>query len=261
MLKALDAKKFMFNLPEEMQNEQIEKDYITIPTSGKDTGSINGLAVLERGFYSFGTPMRITAVVSAGKEGIVNIDREVGLSGEIHSKGVMILEGYLRHRFSRHKALSIHGSICIEQSYSEIEGDSASSVELYALLSAIGRLPLRQDLAATGSVNQFGIIQPVGGITEKVESFFNICKIKGLTGTQGVIIPESNRTNLLPSNEILDAIRDGKFHIYPIRTIDEGLEILTGKEAGKESGEGKYPAGTINHIIMKELHNLSKVKE
>ena len=244
-----------------MQNEQIEKDYVTIPTAGMNIGSINGLAVLERGFYTFGTPMRITAVAGAGKEGIINIDREVGLSGEIHSKGMMILEGFLRSRFARRKALSIHGSICIEQSYSEIEGDSASSAELYALLSAVGRIPLRQDLAVTGSVNQFGIIQPVGGITEKTEAFYNICKIRGLTGSQGVIIPERNIPNLMPSGEILEAVRNGKFHIYPVETIDEGMEILTGLKAGSETREGKYPAGTVNHIVMKELSNLSKARE
>jgi lon-related putative ATP-dependent protease len=259
--KALDAKKFMFNLPEEQQNDQYERGYITITTEGTAIGCVNGLAVLERGFYSFGSPLRITAIAASGKEGILNIDREVGLSGEIHAKGVLILEGFLRHRFSRQMPLSIRASVCIEQSYSEIEGDSASSAELYALLSAIGKLPLRQDLAATGSVNQFGEIQPVGGVTEKIESFYGICKMKGLTGTQGVILPHQNSQNLILSPEVIEAVREGRFHIYPIASIDEGMEILTGLEAGTAGNDGKYPAHTVNHLVQKEVLAFSKVKD
>lgn len=259
--KALDAQKFMFNLPEEQQNDQYKQGYIAISTEGSAIGCINGLAVLERGFYSFGSPLRITAIAAAGKEGILNIDREVGLSGEIHAKGVLILEGFLRHRFSRHLPLSVRASVCIEQSYSEIEGDSASSGELYALLSAIGKIPLRQDLAVTGSVNQFGEIQPVGGVAEKIESFYEICKIKGITGTQGVILPVQNTRNLILSPEVIEAVRQEQFHIYPISSIDEGMEILTGMDAGKVSHDGKYPAHTFNHLVQKEILAFSRIKD
>ncbi|MDC7223057.1 MAG: ATP-binding protein, partial [Spirochaetales bacterium] len=227
--RAMECRQYLYDLPEETMLEQVEKGSLLINVEGSEVGSVNGLAVLERGnFFSFGCTMKITATVGAGKEGIINIEREAGLSGDIHSKGILILEGYLRNRYARNLPLSLYAGICVEQNYYEIEGDSASSTELYALLSAIAGVPLRQDLAVTGSVNQFGIIQPVGGVTEKVEGFFRICCLKGLTGEQGVILPKQNIENLLPSRELLQAMEKGVFHIYPVTTIDEGMELLTG---------------------------------
>lgn len=257
VLKAVKVRHRMFNLPEDELLDQIAKGHLLLELQGKAQGTVNGLAVLERGaVFSFGCPMRITASVGAGKEGIINIEREAGLSGEIHSKGVLILEGYLRNRFARHMPLSLFASICVEQNYYEIEGDSASSAELYALLSAIGQIPLRQDLAVTGSVNQFGHIQPVGGVTQKVEGFFKICKIKGLSGSQGVIIPAQNVDNLILSHEILDAIKEGKFHIYPVESIDQGMELLSEKAMGDSSARGKKNKESLFYQISNELINL-----
>jgi len=259
VLDAVATRRHMFNLPEEEMLDQIKKDHLLLDVEGEAMGTINGLAILERGSeFSFGCPMRITASVGAGKEGIINIEREAGLSGEIHSKGMLILEGYLRNRYSRDLPLSLFASICVEQNYYEIEGDSASSAELYALLSAIGQIPLRQDLAVTGSVNQFGRIQPVGGVTDKIEGFYRICKIKGFTGTQGVLIPRQNVDNLVLSAEVLEAVKKGIFHIYPVENIDRGMELLTGLEAGSPEWKGKLAKESIFGIISGELMNLVK---
>jgi predicted ATP-dependent protease len=258
--KAMDTRQYLYDLPEESILEQIEKGALLIDVTGSKIGSVNGMAVLERGnFFSFGCTMKITATVGAGKEGIINIEREAGLSGDIHSKGILILEGCLRRHYARNLPLSLYAGICVEQNYYEIEGDSASSTELYALLSAIAGVPLRQDLAVTGSVNQFGIIQPVGGVTEKVEGFFRICCMKGLTGDQGIILPEQNIENLLPSRELLEAIEKGVFHIYPITTIDQGLEILTGIPAGSPDAGKRENRGTLYEKIREELIQLHKI--
>jgi lon-related putative ATP-dependent protease len=259
--KARACRQYLYDLPEETILEQVEKGSLLINVEGQEVGSVNGLAVLERGnFFSFGCTMKITATVGAGKEGIINIEREAGLSGDIHSKGILILEGYLRNHYARNLPLSLYAGICVEQNYYEIEGDSASSTELYALLSAIAGVPLRQDLAVTGSVNQFGIIQPVGGVTEKVEGFFRICCMKGLSGEQGVILPQQNVESLLPSPELLQAIEQGLFHIYPVSTIDEGMEILTGVPAGSPDNKKRKNRGSLYAIIREKLiflHSIS----
>jgi len=258
--RAMECRQYLYDLPEETILEQVEKGSLLIDVEGSEVGSVNGLAVLERGnFFSFGCTMKITATVGAGKEGIINIEREAGLSGEIHNKGILILEGYLRNRYARNLPLSLYAGICVEQNYYEIEGDSASSTELYALLSAIAGVPLRQDLAVTGSVNQFGVIQPVGGVTEKVEGFFRICCMKGLSGEQGVILPRQNVENLLPSRELMQAMERGVFHIYPVSTIDEGMEILTGIPAGSPDGSRRSNRGTLYEMIREELVHLNKI--
>lgn len=257
---AMEKRQYLYDLPEETILEQIEKGSLLIDVSGSEVGSVNGLAVLERGnFFSFGCTMKITATVGAGKEGIINIEREAGLSGDIHSKGILILEGYLRNRYAKNLPLSLYAGICVEQNYYEIEGDSASSTELYALLSAIAGVPLRQDLAVTGSVNQFGVIQPVGGVTEKVEGFFRICCLKGLTGDQGIILPEQNVENLLPSRELLQAMEKGLFHIYPVRSIDQGMELLTRMPAGSPEKSDRENRGTLYERIRRELVHLNRI--
>lgn len=259
--QAIEARHRMLNMAEEEQHDQIRKGLIMLESSGSRVGAVNGLAVLERGTLSFGTTMRITATVGIGKEGIINIEREAGLSGDIHNKGILILEGFLRDRFARNYPLSISAGICIEQSYYEIEGDSASSTELYALLSAIADVPLRQDLAVTGSVNQFGEIQPVGGVSEKIEGFFNVCRIQGLTGTQGVIIPESNRRHVILPEKVKQAVRDKQFYIYPVSHIDQGMELLTGLPAGELLKNGRYPKESLNQIISQELKEMNHLAQ
>jgi lon-related putative ATP-dependent protease len=254
---AIKKRTYLFNLPEEKIDEEILSGELLIPVTGKEIGKVNALAVLDRGYYAFGRPALITARVSPGSGGIINIERESGLSGEIHDKGILIIDGFLRAKYSKNIPLSITASICFEQSYIEVDGDSASSAEAYVLLSAIAEVPLRLDLAVTGSFNQMGEIQPVGGITEKVEGFFEICKKLGLTGEQGVIIPEKNIESLTLSREVQEAIEQGRFHLYPVRTIDEGMEILTGMKAGELNGRGVFPLNTINHMVEKRLREIA----
>ena len=259
--RAMEERDFANSLTEEKINQEIQNGEMVISLEGSKTGVINGLAVMDRGLASFGTPTVISVSVAPGSEGIVNIEHEAGLSGEIHDKGLLILQGYLRKQYARTFPLSVYAGICFEQSYAEVDGDSASSAELFALLSAIGEIPVRQDIAVTGSVNQLGDIQPVGGINEKITGFFTICNLMGLTGRQGVIIPKQNiKTLILPDN-VLSAIEAGKFHIYPISTIDEGMEILTLRQSGKRNVKGNFPPDTINHTIeqrLKKLYELSK---
>jgi lon-related putative ATP-dependent protease len=254
--RALEERRYLFSLPEEKMDEQVSEGQILLSVSGKAVGQVNGLAVLDRGSSSFGRPMRITAVAGPGTDGIVNIEGEAGLSGEIHDKGVLILEGLIRDRFAREFPLGLSASVGFEQSYGGIDGDSASSTEAYAILSAIGGIPLRQDLAVSGSVNQRGEIQPVGGITEKVEGFYFTCKKQGLTGTQGVIIPRSNVQNLVLNQEVQEAIQAGNFHIYPVTTIDEGIFLLSGQEMGKMDANGGYPEGSFGLHIVKKLERM-----
>ncbi len=259
--QAVSARDFANGLTEEKINKEIEEGEMIISLAGTKVGVVNGLAVMDRGLASFGTPTVISVSVAPGSEGIVNIEHEAGLSGEIHDKGLLILEGYLRKRYARSFPLSIYAGICFEQSYAEVDGDSASSSELFALLSAIGELPVRQDIAVTGSVNQMGDIQPVGGINEKISGFFSICEKMGLTGRQGVIIPKQNVKSLILPDNIIDAIQNGKFHIYPISTIDEGLEILTLRPSGERNIKGTFPQNTLNRIIedrLRKLYELSK---
>ncbi len=221
-----------YNLFEEEILEEINKGIIMVDTEGKKVGVINGLSVYDYEFHSFGKPTRITAQVSLGDRGIINIERESELSGSIHDKGVLILQGYLQGKYGKNFPLSINASITFEQSYGGVDGDSASSTELYVLLSAIGEIPLKQNIAVTGSINQHGEIQPVGGINQKIEGFFKVCRERGLTGDQGVIIPYQNIRNLNLCPSVINAVKKGKFHIYAIKTVDEGIEILTGLKAG-----------------------------
>ena len=226
--KALESRVFRSNRIEEDIRELIANGTILVDIAGQKIGQANGLSVMEIGGYAFGRPSRVTASVGMGQAGIINIERESHLSGSIHDKGVLILAGYLRNRFGQHHPLALSASLCFEQSYSGIEGDSASSTELYALLSRLADIPLRQDLAVTGSVNQWGEIQAIGGVNEKIEGFYDICREIGLTGTQGVLIPEANVRHLVLRRDIIDAVAQRRFHIYPVRTIDQGLELLTG---------------------------------
>ena len=259
--RAMEERDFANSLTEDKINQEIQSGEMVISLEGTKTGVINGLAVMDRGLASFGTPTVISVSVAPGSEGIVNIEHEAGLSGEIHDKGLLILQGYLRKQYARTFPLSVYAGICFEQSYAEVDGDSASSAELFALLSAIGELPVRQDIAVTGSVNQLGDIQPVGGINEKIAGFFAICSLMGLTGRQGVIIPRQNIKTLILPDKVLSVIEAGKFHIYPISTIDEGMEILTLRPSGKRNVKGNFPPDTANHIIenrLRKLYEMSK---
>ena len=243
--KALAERDRRRNRIEEKIREMIARGQILVDTAGEKPGQVNGLAVLQLGDYMFGKPSRITATVHTGKDGIVDIEREAELGGHTHTKGIMILKGFLGERFAANRPLSLSASLTFEQSYSMIDGDSASSTELYALLSALSGVPIKQGIAVTGSVNQKGEIQPIGGVNEKIEGFFRVCKVKGLTGEQGVIIPEKNVDNLMLSEEVVDAVREGKFHIYPVNTVEEGIEILTGVPAGKKQPDGSFPPETV----------------
>ena len=213
---------------------------------------------IQLGDFAFGSPSRITARVRVGKGEVINIEREVKLSGPIHSKGVLILSGFLGGRYAKEHPLSFTASLVFEQSYGGVEGDSASSAELYVLLSAIADIPIKQSLAVTGSVNQHGQVQAIGGVNEKIEGFFDICKAEGLNGEQGVLIPGSNVKHLMLRRDVIDAVTEGRFHIYPIDTIDQGIEILTGIAAGTPDTSGKYPERTVNGLVKKELEKLAK---
>ena len=260
--KALEEKVYRSNLMQEKIKELIERGVILIDVDGEKVGQVNGLAVIELGDYSFGRPNRVTATVSLGRDGIIDIEREAKMGGPIHTKGVLILSGFLSERYAQRVPLSLSARLVFEQSYSEVEGDSASSAELYALLSALSGKPIRQGIAVTGSVNQKGEIQAVGGINEKVEGFYEVCKALGLNGGQGVIIPESNVDNLMLRDEVLEAMEKGLFHIYPVKTVDEGIEILTGVKAGERLPDGSYEEGTINYLVQRRLIEMAeRIKE
>lgn len=233
--------------------EMIQDNTLLISTEGYETGVINGLTVMTIGDYTFGKPSRITANTYMGKTGVVNIEREIEISGPSHSKGVLIISGYLGEKFAQDFPLSLTASICFEQLYNGVDGDSASSTETYAILSSLSGIPINQSIAVTGSVNQKGFIQPIGGVNEKIEGFYNICKMRGLNYEQGVIIPVQNKKNLHLSDEIIQAVKEGKFHIYAVSTIDEGIEILTGVPAGKKNKNGSFPSGTINYLAYEKL--------
>ena len=238
--------------------QMIKEGALLIDTSGYKVGQINGLTVITIGDYSFGKPSKITANTYIGKNGIVNIEREVEMSGSSHSKGVMILTGYLGELFAQEKPLSLTASICFEQLYGGVDGDSASSTEAYAILSSLSGIPINQSIAVTGSVNQKGEIQPIGGVNEKIEGFFQICKMRGLNGEQGVIIPIQNVRNLHLNDQVIEAVKKGNFHIYAIKNIDQGIEILTGVPAGKKDKNGNFPAGTINYLANEKLDKYSR---
>ncbi len=241
--------------------EMIKENTLLINTKGSLIGEINGLTVMTIGDYSFGKPAKITVNTYTGKEGVVNIEREVEMSGSTHSKGVYILSGYLGELFAQDIPLCLTASICFEQLYNGVDGDSASSTELYGLLSSLSEIPIKQSIAVTGSVNQKGQIQPIGGVNEKIEGFFQICKMRGLDGSHGVVIPIQNVNNLQLSDEVVDAVKNKQFHIYAISTIDEGIEILTGVPAGKKDKEGNFPAGTVNYLVYEKLKKYAKVCE
>ncbi len=255
---AINKRIYRSNRLEERQQELIEQGTILIDTDGAEPGQVNGISVLPLGDYSFGKPSRITARSFVGDGGVVNIDREIELGGPVHNKGVMILTGYLGSKFAGEAPLSLSASITFEQLYSEVEGDSASSAELYALLSSLSELPLRQDLAVTGSVNQRGQIQAIGGVNEKIEGFFKSCENCGLTGKQGVIIPESNVENLMLNNRVTEAINRGEFNLYAISGVTQGIELLTGKPAGERQEDGSYPEGTVFYRVQKQLIELAE---
>ncbi len=213
------------------------------------------------GDYTFGKPAKITVNTYTGKQGIINIEREVEISGPSHSKGVLILSGYLGEMFAQDIPLCLTASICFEQLYNGVDGDSASSTELYGLLSSLSEIPINQAIAVTGSVNQKGQIQPIGGVNEKIEGYFQICKMRGLTGEQGVMIPIQNVENLQLSDEIIEAVKEKKFHVYSVSTIEEGIEILTGVPAGKKDKNGNFPAGTVNYLVHEKLKKYAKISE
>jgi lon-related putative ATP-dependent protease len=257
--KAIQKRFFRSNLLEERIKELVEKDIFWVETDGAKVGQINGLSILWTGDHEFGKPNRITATVSVGREGVVAIERESKMSGNLHTKGVMILTGFLKERFAHNKPLSLSATFTFEQSYGMVEGDSASSTELYALLSALALVPIQQGIAVTGSVSQKGEIQPVGGVTRKIEAFFDICEYKGFTGRQGVVIPAKNTRNLMLKQGVIDAVKEGKFHIWAISTIEEGIEILTGVGAGKLQPDGTYPKGTLFGRVDERLVELGEI--
>jgi len=259
--KAIAEKVERVNLIERKIQELIEEGTLLIDTEGKVVGQVNGLAVYDTGELTFGKPTRITARTSTGRAGLVNIEREADLSGKTHNKGVLILAGYLRGKYAQDKPFALSASIAFEQSYSGVDGDSASSTEAYAIISSLSGLPLRQDTAVTGSINQKGEIQPIGGVNEKIEGFFALCQARGLTGTQGVIIPHQNVKNLMLKPEVVKAVAEGKFHIYPIKTVDEGLEILTGIKAGERLADGTYEPETINALVDEAIKRLAQASE
>ena len=241
--------------------EMIKENTLLIDTSGYKIGQLNGLTVLSVGNYSFGKPAKITVNTYTGKSGIVNIEREVEISGPSHSKGVLILTGYLGEMFAQDMPLCLTASICFEQLYNGVDGDSASSTELYGLLSSLSGIPINQAIAVTGSVNQKGQIQPIGGVNEKIEGYFQVCKVRGLDGSHGVMIPVQNIDNLQLSDEIIAAVKEKKFHIYAVSTIEEGIEVLTGVPAGKKDKDGHFPAGTINRLVYEKLKKYAKISE
>jgi len=251
--QAINEKIERLNLIENKIQEMIEQGTLMIDTEGSVVGQLNGLSIYDLGEYAFGRPTRITSKTSMGRAGIINIEREADLSGKTHNKGMLILSGYLRSKYAHDKPLTISASICFEQSYSRVDGDSASSTEAYALISSIANLSLRQDIAVTGSMNQKGEVQPIGGVNQKIEGFYDVCKVKGLTGTQGVMIPETNIPDLMLREDVVEAIKDNKFHLYPVKTIDQGIEILTQRKAGQRQKNGKFEKNSVNDLVDQKL--------
>jgi ATP-dependent Lon protease len=256
--KAIESRIYRSNMIEGHIQEMIDRGTLMIDVDGEKVGQINGLAVYSLGDHMFGKPSRITATTSMGRAGIINIEREAELSGNTHNKGVLILSGYLRGKYAQDKPLTMSASIAFEQSYGGVDGDSASSTEIYALLSSLAGVPLKQDIAVTGSVNQKGEVQAIGGVNEKIEGFFDCCKRAGLTGKQGVMIPESNVRDLMIRKDVVKAVENKKFHVYAVKTIDEGIEILTEQKAGVLKSDGKYPKNTINYLVNEKLKHLAE---
>lgn len=256
--QAIDGQIYRSDRIRERMQEEILRETILVDTTGAKVGQINGLSVVQLGTYAYGQPSRITANVHMGRGDVVNIEREVEMSGPIHSKGVLILASLLRARYATERPLALSASLVFEQSYGGVEGDSASSTELYALLSAIANVPIKQALAVTGSVNQRGQVQAIGGVNEKIEGFFDLCQARGLTGEQGVLIPVANVKHLMLRQDVVAAAAAGQFQIYPVTTIEEGLELLTGLPAGTRDTEGNYPEGTINFLVEQRLQEFAE---
>jgi predicted ATP-dependent protease len=256
--KAIREKVHRLDLVAEHILKLMVEGTLMVDVEGAVVGQVNGLSVYDLGTFSFGRPARITAKTFLGRRGIINIERESQLSGRIHDKGVLILSGYLGWQYAQDKPLSLSASLCFEQSYAGVEGDSASSTELYAILSSLSDLPIRQNIAVTGSVNQKGEIQPIGGVNQKIEGFYDVCKAKGLTGDQGVMIPRQNVRNLVIREDVVKAVQDSQFHIYSVKTIDEGIEILTGLHAGEKRADGSYPEDTVNYFVDRRLKELAR---
>ncbi len=246
------------NQVELLIKEFIDDGRIHIETWGSRVGQINGLAIYDTGDHVFGKPVRITAETSMGRAGIVSIERESKMSGSTHDKGMLIMSGYIRSKYAQDKPLTLSASICFEQSYTSVDGDSASTSELYALISSLAGVPIKQNLAVTGSVDQKGNVQPIGGVNEKIDGFYKVCKTKGLKGDEGVLIPKANIGDLMLSKEIVEAVRKGRFHIYAVSSVDEGLELLTGMKCGKRTKAGKYPKGSLNRLVVDRLDTLAK---
>ena len=256
--KAIEEKRCRANIYEEKLQEMFQEGTILLDTDGEKVGQVNGLAVLAVGEYMFGKPSRITANTFLGRGGVVNIERETKMSGTTHSKGVLILSGDRGQKYAQERPLTLSASLTFEQLYDGVDGDSASSTELYAILSSLADLPIKQYIAVTGSVNQKGEVQPIGGVTQKIEGYFAVCKLKGLTGKQGVMIPYQNVPDLVLNDEVRDAVRQGQFHIYPVRTIDEGLEILTGVPAGAVQPGGMYRGDTVHGRVTRKLREYTE---
>jgi lon-related putative ATP-dependent protease len=256
--KAIEEKVYRSKLIQEKYQEMIKRGLLLIDTDAENVGQVNGLSVIELGDFEFGIPSRVTASVGLGREGVIDIEREAKMGGPIHTKGVLILSGYLNEKYGQDRPLSLSARLVFEQNYEGVEGDSASSTELYSILSALSGFPIKQNLAVTGSVNQKGEVQAIGGVNEKIEGFFEVCKAKGFTGKQGVMIPESNVQNLMLKEEIVEAVKAGKFHIYPVKTIDEGIEILIGIKAGERRKDGTFENGTVNYSVDKRLRDMAE---
>ncbi|MBI4529341.1 MAG: AAA family ATPase [Deltaproteobacteria bacterium] len=256
--KALEEKAFRLNLVEKRIQELIAHGTLLVDVDGAVVGQVNGLAIYQMGDFSFGKPSRITAKTFMGRGGIVNIEREAKLSGKTHDKGVLILSGYLGAKYAQSRPLSLAVTLCFEQSYEGIDGDSASSTELYGILSSLSGIPIKQAIAVTGSVNQNGEIQAIGGVNRKIEGFFDVCRLKGLTGRQGVLIPRANLTNLMLRRDVVEAVEQEKFHVYAVSTIDEGIEVLTDVPAGQRDSEGRYPVSSVNGLVEKQLQEYAE---
>jgi lon-related putative ATP-dependent protease len=260
--KAIEEKIYRSKLIQEKIQEMIARGFFLIDTHEQKVGQVNGLSVMGLGDFAFGTPSRVTASIGLGREGVIDIEREAKMGGPIHTKGVLILSGYINDKYARDKPLSLSARLVFEQNYEGVEGDSASSTELYSILSSLSGVPIKQNLAVTGSVNQKGEVQAIGGVNEKIEGFFEVCKAKGLTGEQGVMIPQSNVQNLMLKEEVIDAVQANKFSIYAVKSIDEGIEVLTGKKAGQQQADGTFEEDTVNYLVDKQLRQMAdKLKE
>ena len=256
--KAIESRKFRSGMVEEHLQDMIDRGTIMIDLEGEVVGQVNGLAVYSMGDYMFGKPSRITCSTAMGRAGIINIEREADLSGSTHNKGVLILGGYLRKKYAQNRPLTVSASIAFEQSYGGVDGDSASSTEIYALLSSLSQVPIKQYIGVTGSVNQNGQVQAIGGVNEKIEGFYDCCRKKGPMNSQGVMIPWSNVKDLMLRQDVVEAVSEGRFHIYPVKTIDQGIEILTGKKSGKRKADGSYPKGSISKLVDDKLKELAE---